>query len=167
MPIFQPLPIYSLHVRARAPVHVATANPLRAWWDTARLLSPWWISKRRCFKILLRHTSPFPACCRKRGGASLMYRSSRDRLCVCSQYEKVWFFMFVFFFPTNAPTKRNGRGFFCMLRAKASRAMKGKQQESFCLHIQNTTGLGSHRCVSRCRALAEPFAAIKPCKLIA
>lgn len=44
---------------------------------------------------------------------------------------------------------------------------KTKQQESFCLSIQNTTGRAHTAAFPACHALAEQFGAIKACKLIA
>lgn len=69
-------------------------------------------------------------------------------------------------FATNTPTKHDSRGFL-RVRVKVSRAVKEKQQESFCLPIQNTTSR-AHTAASPARyALAEQFGAIKACKLIA
>lgn len=69
-------------------------------------------------------------------------------------------------FAINAPTKHDSRGFL-RVRVKASRAVKEKQQESFCLSIPNTTSR-SHTAAPPARhAFAEQFGAIKACKLIA
>lgn len=72
---FQAVPNYLAH-KCICVCVCDDGKSIAVWWDTLRLLSPWWIAKCSCFKVLLRH-SP-----RLAEGGSLMYCFSWDWVCV-------------------------------------------------------------------------------------
>lgn len=103
-------------------------------------------SKRRCFKILLRHTSSFPACCRKerlcRGGGVAHERivvplSGPTFVSAAAAFKKFIFFLFLFCVSQQMHRANRTAGGLLCRRCVVPR--KGKQQESFCLLIQKNT----------------------------
>lgn len=120
------------------------------WEDTLRLLSPWWIAKCSCFKILLGHSTQLAK------GCSLMYYVSWDQVCVCSSLKLC----------NKCTYKTRHQGFFSLPSSLSSHLCRGRGAARKLKQKKQPVTLTAAS--PACLVLAEQFGyAIKAYKLIA
>lgn len=127
---FQADPNYLVHKCAAGTCVCDDGKSIAVWGDRLRLLSPWWIAKCSCFKILLGH-SP-----RVAKGCLLMYCFSWDWVCVCSSLKVCNKFTY----------KIRQQGLFLHVQKQVVQR-RGKRKKSLCSLIRIYNRSYSHCCI--------------------